>query len=74
MSEEISEYQKVAAIVCWDIDIVLKAAEIHPEKAIDLIKALKKNKDKAITDDDFRDMRYSATGAVINFMNRSHKE
>ena len=74
MSDEISEYQKVAAIVCWDIDIALEAAKLDPEQALSILSLIKEKKDKVIADADVRDMRYSAIGSLAHFMDGSHKE
>jgi len=58
---DISDYQKVAALVCLDIDTVVKAAKAKPELAIDLLVMLKERKDDLVNIKKVRDGRYSAT-------------
>lgn len=60
MSNEISEYQKVAALVCMDIETAAIAAANKPESAPALLRLLKEQKDKAINDKSSRDERYKA--------------
>ena len=66
---EVTEYQEVAAITCMDIDILAKVAEDDrwtKEDLKELIFRLKKNKDKLISDDTHRKMRYNAFSTVVN--------
>ncbi len=64
--KDIDEHQKVAALVCMDIDIVLKAAEKKPELALGLLRMLKDKKDAILNDKECRDSRYSATCTIFN--------
>ena len=68
---DISEYQKVAALVCMDIDIMAKAAERKPETAIEYLRKLKEMKDSVVSDGGCRDSRYAACQAVFAVASRS---
>jgi len=63
---DIDEYQKVASLVCMDIDTVLQAAERKPDMALDLLRMLKDKKDAVVNDKQCRDMRYGATCTIFN--------
>ena len=63
---EITEYQKVAALLAMDIDTMLLTAEANPQIALGLLKKLKERKDTLINDRQIRDVRYSATVSVFN--------
>ena len=62
---EITEYQKVAALVCLDIDTIVKAAESKPELAMDFLLKLRGMKDKVVDDEKNRDTRYAACQSVF---------
>ena len=63
---EITEYQKVAALLAMDIDTMLVTAEANPQIALGLLKKLKERKDIIINDRQVRDVRYSATASIFN--------
>ncbi len=65
-NNDIDEYQKVAALVCMDIDIVLKTAEQNNDMALDLLRMLKEKKDNVVNDKKCRDSRYNAVSIVLN--------
>jgi hypothetical protein len=62
----VDEYQKVAALLCLDIDTVMVTAERHPDMALGLLKMLKERKDNMVNDPVIRDVRYSACCTVFN--------
>ena len=63
---EITEYQKVAALVCSDIDLMVSAAERNPAFALGLLKKLQAMKNDLIFNSETRDSRYSATCSVMS--------
>lgn len=63
---EITEYQKVAALLCSDIDLMVSAAERRPDLALGLLKKLQTMKNDLISESKVRDSRYSASCAVLS--------
>jgi len=59
------EYRAVAALVCWDIDLLWDVVERNPEMAVEAMCKLKERKDRIVGDRAYREMRYGATGRVL---------
>jgi len=68
------EYQKVAALVCMDIDTIFSAAERNPERAMDFLELLKAKKDDIVNNQNIRDTRYKATCNVFAVAVNSPKD
>lgn len=67
LSRSISDYQKVAAIVCFDIDILADLAETATslEDLKQSVAVVKEMKDEAIRDEKIRNIRYKAMGDIF---------
>lgn len=61
---EITEYQKIAALLAQDIEIAFKASERAPELSDGLLKDLMDRRTKTISDKEYRDKRYSAAQSI----------
>ena len=66
--KEISEYQKVAALLCNEIEILFHAKEIinDLDRLKGMISRLKNQKDKFTTDKESRDSSYLAVNTLFN--------
>lgn len=69
MSDEISEYQKSAAIMALDIKIFYEAAKRKPEMALELFEELNRRKERITTDKEYRDSRFSACCLLFSIKN-----
>jgi len=63
---QVTEHQKVAALVCMDIDTIYAAAKNHPDKAMDFLELLKAKKDDVVDTPSIRDSRYAATCNIFS--------
>lgn len=71
MKEEISEYQKSAALMSMDIDTLSLAAESDPDLALDFMRRLKEMKENVIHDKATRDTRFRAASNLMNYARNS---
>ena len=62
---EITEYQKSAALMAHDIEVLYSCAENNPDKALEFFKKLKEMRDDVISNTESRDRRYSAMANVF---------
>lgn len=63
---EITEFQKVAALVCMDIDLFSDMAKDTPESAPELMAKLRQMKDDLMADKELINKRYSAASNVFS--------
>jgi len=63
---EISEFQKVAALLSMDIQTMSMAVANNPKFAVDMFAKLEENRLRVINDVDYRNMRYGASMVVLN--------
>jgi hypothetical protein len=68
---DITEHQKIAALVCMDIDTIHAAAKKHPDKAMDFLDLLKAKKDDVVDTPSIRDTRYAATCDILTITARA---
>lgn len=61
----VDEYQKIAALLCLDIDTITTTAERNPDMALGLLQMLKERKDDMVNDPKIRDIRYSACCTIF---------
>ncbi len=69
MTNKVTEYQQVAAILAMDINVLAGAAEFKkddPEFLLGLINRLKEDKDKLINDPEAREMRYNSMCQIFS--------
>lgn len=64
--DEVSDYQKVAALLSLDIEITARAVRSNPHLAEGLVAKLEENRARLIDDPAWRDMRYGAANFVFN--------
>lgn len=63
----ITEYQKVSAIVCQDINIWFMAAENNPDMdTLEFFRRLKQAKDKILEDKKMLDQRFYGMSVIYN--------
>ena len=67
--DEISEYQKSAALMALDIKIFYESAKRKPEMALELFEELNCRKEKITTDKEYRDSRFSACIYLFSMKN-----
>jgi len=63
---EVSDYQKVAALLSMDVQIYAKVVANDPSMAVEAMADLEKRRLRLIEDADWRDMRYAAAGTIFN--------
>jgi hypothetical protein len=63
---EVSDYQKVAALLSMDVQIYAKVVANDPSMAVEVMADLEKRRLRLIEDADWRDMRYAAAGTIFN--------
>jgi hypothetical protein len=63
---EITEYQKVAALLSMDIQTMSMAVARHPDMAAAMFAKLEENRLRIINDVDYRELRYGASMVVFN--------
>jgi len=61
---EVTEYQKSAALMAADIELLFTCAENNPDKALDFFRRLKEMRDTIISDKEARDSRYDAMASI----------
>lgn len=64
--EEITEYQKSAALMAHDIDVLYECAKNNPENALVFFERLREARDKTISDENYRNSRYSSMCNVFS--------
>ena len=62
---EVTDYQKSAALMAQDIEILFECAERDPDKAFEFFKKLKSMRDDVISDKEIRDSRYFAMASLF---------
>jgi len=65
MSDDVTDYQKVAALLASDVEVTALAVKNNPERAVRLVERLDLCRHRLINDPEWRDMRYEATKAVF---------
>jgi len=63
---DVTDYQKVAALLSMDVEVYAKVVAHDPSMAVDAMAELEKRRLRLINDADWRDMRYAAAGAVFS--------
>jgi hypothetical protein len=66
---KVTEYQKSAALMAGDIEMMFSLAEKNPDKALEFFRRLKKMRDDVISNEQVRDSRYSASCKVFGAVN-----
>ena len=62
---EVTEYQKSAALMAADIELLFTCAENNPDMAFEFFKKLKGMRDNVVNDKKIRDRRYNAMASVF---------
>lgn len=63
--KEVTEYQKSAALLAHDIELLYECAVNNPELAMDFFKKLKEMRDDVIGNEESRNSRYSAMSSIF---------
>lgn len=70
----VNDCQKIAALVCMDIDTLLVAAENRPADALEFFRLLKNKKDDMINNEILRDTRYAAVCNLSSITTNQRKD